>query len=83
MNNTIRKSQERRELCAIIRDYSKVYGEPYRDCWAELYMNMGCKFCTSFGLEARRRKMKVIDYIEMQGLMPDALNMAREIFNYN
>jgi len=71
---------DRQKLVRLIKDFSVSNGLEFGDAMSHLYICLGHRLCTNIQAEATYRKMRVLNYIEEQNLMKDALKTATELF---
>lgn len=71
---------DREKLLGIVREYSDGDGQKFNEAMSEMYRNLSFKLCTDLKLEAKKKKIRTLDYIESQGLMRDAISIVRELY---
>ncbi|MBN2403358.1 MAG: hypothetical protein JXN64_13305 [Spirochaetes bacterium] len=71
---------DRQKLIQLINDFSASNGLEFGDAMSHLYICLGHRLCTNISAEAAYKKMRVLNYIEEQNLMKDALKTATELF---
>jgi hypothetical protein len=71
---------DRQKLIQFVKDFSASNGLEFNDTMSHLYICLGHRLCTNISYEATCKKMRVLNYIEEQNLMKDALKTATELF---
>jgi hypothetical protein len=80
MTETI-KISERQELVNIVHTYidlNKGKGQAIDPAytWGRIYKMMGAEFKINIFAEAKKKKLKIIDYLEQENLLMDACYIA-------
>jgi hypothetical protein len=71
---------DRENLNRIIRQYAKEQGFSHSVVWGRLYNELYYRLNINVRLRAENRNVSVIEYIDQENLMPEALSVAMEIF---
>lgn len=71
---------DRENLNRIIRQYAKDQGISHSVVWGTLYSELYYRLNVNVRLRAENRNIPVIEYIDQEGLMPETLSIALEMF---
>lgn len=71
---------DRENLNRIIRQYAKDQGISHSVVWGTLYSELYYRLNVNVRLRAENRNIPVIEYIDQEGLMPETLSIALEVF---
>ncbi len=74
------EKNERDQLNQIIRKYSSNQSIPHAVVWGQLYNELYYRLSINVRKRAQNRNMPIIDYIESEGLLPQALSVAQSMF---
>lgn len=71
---------DRENLNKIVRQYAKDQGISHSVVWGTLYSELYYRLNVNVRLRAENRNIPVIEYIDQEGLMPETLSIALEVF---
>jgi len=71
---------DRDNLNKLVREYAQTHDAPHSMVWGMIYRDMYYRLNINVRLRAEHKNISVIEYIEQEGLMSEALAVAREIF---
>jgi transposase len=71
---------DREKLNKIVRQYAKDQGISHSVVWGTLYSELYYRLNVNVRLRAENRNIPVIEYIDQEGLMPETLSIALEVF---
>lgn len=71
---------DRKRLAMIVNSYCGRNGYDHRSAYQELYRDFNYRYNTNVNLRAKHRGIKTIDQIDDDGMLPELLSVAAEIF---
>jgi len=74
------EKNERDQLNQIIRKYASSQSFPHAVVWGQLYQELYYRLNINVRQRAQNRNMPIIDYVESEGLLPQALSVAKAMF---
>ena len=73
----------RKRLAMIINSYCSRNGYDQRSAYQELYRDFNYRYNSNVNLRAKNRGIRIIDQIDNDGMLPELLSVAAEIFAPN
>lgn len=74
------KKSDRDNLNQIIRSYAKNNELNFGEVWGKLYQEVYYRLNINLKIKAKNKKMSIIDFAENEGLLPELLSIALEVF---
>jgi len=74
------EKNERDQLNQIIRKYASNQSLPHAIVWGQLYQELYYRLNINVRKRAQNRNMPIIDYIESEGMLLQALSVAKTMF---
>jgi hypothetical protein len=70
----------RKQISKLVSEYCGRTKYDYRSAYQELYRDFNYRYNVNVNLKAKNRGIKVIDQIENDGMLPELVSVAAEIF---
>jgi len=74
------KKSDRDNLNQIIRSYAKNNELNFGEVWGKLYQEVYYRLNINLKIKAKNKKLSIIDFAENEGLLPELLSIALEVF---